>query len=291
MNVAEVRQAGKRFGDRWALRHIDLSLPEGAVLGLVGPNGAGKTTLLHLLVGLASPSEGDVTVFGQPPGSAIVLPDIAFVAQDAPLPRRLRITELMRACAAMNPRWDRSVVDERIDALQLDRRSRVGTLSGGQRAQLGLALALAKQPRLLVLDEPVASLDPLARRAFLGALMGAVAANDLTVVYSTHLLEDLERACDHLAVIAGGEMRLMSPIDDVVRDHVVLSGPSGRNLPPGVAVISSTVSGQHAEHLVVLGGPVHDPTWIVRPATLEEVVFAHLADERGPAHARMELVS
>jgi ABC-2 type transport system ATP-binding protein len=291
MNVAEVQQAGKRYGDRWALRHVDLSLPNGAVLGLVGPNGAGKTTLLHLLVGLASASEGVVTVFGEQPGTARVLPDIAFVAQDAPLPRRMRITELMRTCASLNPRWDPSVVDQRIDALQLDRRSRVGTLSGGQRAQLALALALAKRPRMLVLDEPVASLDPLARRAFLGALMGAVAESDLTVVYSTHLLEDLERACDHLAVLAGGELRLMSPIEDVVRDHAVLSGPSDRALPPGAKAITTTVAGRQAEHLVVLDGPVHDPTWVVRPATLEEVVFAHLAERQVQAPTRMELVS
>lgn len=291
MNVAEVHQGGKRYGDKWALRHVDLSLAAGAVMGLVGPNGAGKSTLLHLLVGLAAADEGDVTVFGARPGTAAVLPDIAFVAQDSPLPRRMRVDELIKACIAMNPRWDRTVVDVRIAELQLDRRARVGTLSGGQRAQLALALALAKKPRLLVLDEPVASLDPLARRTFLGALMGAVAESDLTVLYSTHLLEDLERACDHLAVLAGGELRLDSPIDDVLNDHVVLAGPSDRRLPTGAVALSSTVLGTHAEHLVVLDGALHDPSWMVRPATLEEVVFAHLAERPAPSAPRLDLVS
>lgn len=291
MNAAEVHQGGKRYGDKWALRCIDLTVPNGVVLGLVGPNGAGKSTLLHLLVGLTGPDEGAITVFGEKPGSAAVLPDVAFVAQDAPLPKRLRVRELVQVCGLMNPRWDESVVIQRVEELQLDPRARVATLSGGQRAQLALALALAKRPRLLVLDEPVASLDPLARRLFLGALMGAVADRDLTVVYSTHLLEDLERACDHLAVIARGEMRLTSRIDDVVHDHVVLAGSSGRDLPSGVVVLSSTVVGRHAQHLVRLDVAVHDPAWTVRPATLEEVVFAHLAERQAPATPRLDLVS
>ncbi|MBI5090696.1 MAG: ABC transporter ATP-binding protein [Actinobacteria bacterium] len=290
MNVAELHGAGKRFGRRWALRHVELSVPAGAVLGLVGPNGAGKTTMLHLLVGLAAPDEGEVQVFGRRPGTAPVLADIAFVAQDAPLPRRMRLRDLMRACRAMNERWEPSGVLARIDELQLDVHRRIGTLSGGQRAQIALALALAKRPRLLVLDEPVASLDPLARRGFLSSLMAAVADNELTVVYSTHLLEDLERACDHLAVLAGGELRLDDPIDEALSRHVVIIGPSGRALPAGAVAVSSTVAGSHAEHLVALDGAVHDPMWEVRAATLEEIVFAHLADRPTSTAQRLELV-
>jgi ABC-2 type transport system ATP-binding protein len=291
VSVVRVEDAGKRFGRRWVLRHVDLSLPDGAVVGLVGPNGAGKTTLLHMLVGLAAPDEGDVAVFGRRPGTAEVLPDVAFVAQDAPLPRRARLRDLMLACRALNMRWDEAVVTARLDDLQLDTGRRIATLSGGQRAQVALALALAKRPRLLVLDEPVASLDPLARRAFLASLMGAVAEGDLTVVYSTHLLDDLERACDHVTVLTGGELRLDAPIDDTLSRHLVIAGPSGRALPAGAIAVSSTMAGSHVEHLVAIDRPIHDLAWEVRPATLEEIVFAHLADHSGPEREHLELVS
>ena len=198
MNVIETNSLGRRYGKRWALRKLDLNIPEHAVVGLVGPNGAGKSTLLHLVAGLITASEGSVSVLGGSPGSKPVLPDVAFVAQDAPLPKRARIREVVAMAAAMNLRWDDELVGQRIDALRLDRGHRVGELSGGQRAQLALALALAKRPKLLLLDEPVASLDPLARRAFLQSLMAAVAGGGLTVMFSTHLLDDLERTCDCL---------------------------------------------------------------------------------------------
>jgi ABC-2 type transport system ATP-binding protein len=291
MSVARLTDAGKRFGDKWALRHVDLTVPTDAVLGLVGPNGAGKSTLLHMLVGLTTPHEGAVTVFDDVPGSAAVLPDIAFVAQDAPLPRRMKVAEVIDAGRRMNPRWDGALVADRLAAFELDPKARLGTLSGGERAQVALVLALAKRPRLLVLDEPVASLDPLARRTFLGSLMGAVAEGDLTVVYSTHLLEDLERACDHLAVLAGGELRLNNPLDVVLADHAVITGPVGRSLPPSAKALSTTESGRQVQHLVELDGAVHDPAWVVRPATLEEIVFAHLTDRRVSMPTRLEMVS
>jgi ABC-2 type transport system ATP-binding protein len=291
VSVAQLKGAGKRFGDKWALRHIDLSVPTDAVLGLVGPNGAGKSTLLHMLVGLTTPHVGSVTVFDVVPGSAAVLPDIAFVAQDAPLPRRMKIAEVVDACRRMNPRWDGALVADRLGAFELDPKARLGTLSGGERAQVALVLALAKRPRLLVLDEPVASLDPLARRTFLGSLMGAVAEGDLTVVYSTHLLEDLERACDHLAVLAGGELRLTNSLDAVLATHSVITGPAGRAIPANARELSSVESGRQAQHLVELDGTVHDPAWTVRPATLEEIVFAHLTDRRVSMPTRLEMVS
>ena len=291
MSVAQATGAGKRYGDKWALRHCDLTLPTDAVVGLVGPNGAGKSTLLHMLVGLTTPDEGSVTVFDAAPGSAAVLADIAFVAQDAPLPKRMRLNEIADTCRRMNPRWDGALVDARVAELDLDPKARLGTLSGGQRAQFALALALAKRPRLLVLDEPVASLDPLARRTFLGSLMGAVAEGGLTVVYSTHLLEDLERACDHLAVLAGGEMRLNDSIDHVLAGHAVLTGPVGRALPPTAVALTSIEEGRQAQHLIELDGVVHDPAWVVRTASLEEIVFAHLSDRRPAKPPRLDLVS
>jgi ABC-2 type transport system ATP-binding protein len=230
-------------------------------------------------------------VFDDLPGSAAVLPDIAFVAQDAPLPRRMKVAEVVDACRRMNPRWDGALVADRLAAFELDPKARLGTLSGGERAQVALVLALAKRPRLLVLDEPVASLDPLARRTFLGSLMGAVAEGDLTVVYSTHLLEDLERACDHLAVLAGGELRLSNPLDVVLATHSVITGPAGRAIPANAKELSTTESGRQVQHLVELDGVVHDPAWTARPASLEEIVFAHLTDRRVSMPTRLEMVS
>ena len=275
MNVIETSGLGRRYGRRWALRGLDLAVPEHSVVGLVGPNGAGKSTLLHLVTGLIAPSAGSVRVLGGRPGTAGTLPDVAFVAQDAPLPRRARIRDLVTMAAGMNVRWDAGAVEQRIDALELDRDHRVGELSGGQRAQLALALALAKRPRLLLLDEPVASLDPLARRAFLRALMAAVADGGLTVVFSTHLLDDLERTCDHLVLLGRGSLLLGGAIEDVVGGHAVLTGPPGRALPRGVRPVGEPVPGAQ-QRLVALDGPVLDPAWDRSPATLDEIVLAHL---------------
>lgn len=279
MNVVEAAGLGRRYGARWALRHLDLSLPEGAIVGLVGPNGAGKSTMLHLVAGLIDRSEGTISVLGGRPGSSPILPDVAFVAQDAPLPRRATVGELVSMARAMNVRWDGHVVSERCDELGLHRTQRVGALSGGERAQLALALGLAKQPRLLVLDEPVASLDPLARRGFLQALMAAVADRELSVVFSTHLLDDLERICDHLVVLGKGALRLSGSIDDIVMRHAVLVGPVDRSLPPGARAFGDGHTRGRHQQLVTLERTVIDPAWQQHPASLEEIVLAHLAAE------------
>jgi ABC-2 type transport system ATP-binding protein len=276
MNVIETDSLGRRYGKRWGLRGLDLNIPEHAVVGLVGPNGAGKSTLLHLVAGLITASEGSVSVLGGSPGSRPVLPDVAFVAQDAPLPKRARIQEVVAMAAAMNVRWDNELVDQRIDALRLDRGHRVGELSGGERAQLALALALAKRPKLLLLDEPVASLDPLARRAFLQSLMAAVAGGGLTVMFSTHLLDDLERTCDHLVVIGQGSLLLSGSIGDIVGRHAVLVGPPDRTLPRGVTIVGGQrIAGAH-QHLVSFTEPVIDPAWQQAVPSLDEIVLAYL---------------
>ncbi len=279
MNVVTTRDVGRRFGRSWALRNVDVEVPEHAVVGLVGPNGAGKSTLLHLVAGLVAPSEGTVEVFGCRPGSPEVLADVSFVAQDAPLPRRPRVRELVALARAMNARWDHDVVAERCDELGLRGDQRVGELSGGQRAQLALALALAKQPRLLVLDEPVASLDPLARRGFLQTLMAAVAERQLTLVFSTHLLDDLERTCDHLILLSHGAIRLARPIEAILQDHAVLLGPADRPLPPGVTPVGANRTPGHHQQLVMVERTIHDPAWQLLAPNLEEIVLAHLAVE------------
>ena len=190
---------GKRYGRQWALRDCTFDVPAGRVVGLVGPNGAGKTTLLQLAVGLLTPSAGTITVAGGKPGEgAAQLGRVGFLAQDAPIYRSLTVGDHLRLGAHLNPGWDAESPRDRIDRIGLDRGQRAGKLSGGQRAQLALTLALAKRPELLLLDEPVASLDPLARREFLQVLASYVAEHRVTVVLSSHLLADLERVCDYL---------------------------------------------------------------------------------------------
>ena len=289
MTVIRAHDVGRRYGKHWAIRHVDLEISERAVVGLVGPNGAGKSTLLHLVAGLVEPTEGTVSVLGGRPGLASVLPDVSFVAQDAPLPRRARIGELVKMARAMNVRWDERAVHERCDELGLSDGQRISTLSGGQRTQLALALALAKQPRLLVLDEPVAGLDPLARRTFLQALMSAVAEQHLTVVFSTHLLDDLERICDYLVVLGQGTLRLAGSIEDIVGSHAVLVGPNDRPLPAGAKPIGVSGPSPRHQQLVELERTVFDPAWQQLTPRLEEIVLAHLAGEPTAAR-RLEAV-
>src|SRR3954451_20699109 len=200
---------GKRYGRRWALTDCTLEIEPGHVTGLVGPNGAGKSTLLNLAVGLLAPTTGTIEVCGgRPADDPEQLALVGFVAQDTPTYATLSVADHLRLGARLNPRWDDAIARARIAALGLDPRQRVGKLSGGQRAQLALTLALAKRPELLVLDEPVASLDPLARREFLQVLMEAVAEHGISVVLSSHLVADLERVCDHVVVLVDSRVRL-----------------------------------------------------------------------------------
>jgi ABC-2 type transport system ATP-binding protein len=200
---------GKRYGRRWALTDCTLSIPTGKVVGLVGPNGAGKTTLLHLAVGLLEPSAGTISVLGDRPGSGpVALARLGFLAQDSPAYARLTVAQHLRMGAWLNPTWDAEFATSRVEELGLDPSQRAGTLSGGQRAQLALTLAVAKRPELLVLDEPVAALDPLARREFLQTLMEVVAVHGVSVVLSSHLIVDIERVCDYLVVLVAGRVAL-----------------------------------------------------------------------------------
>jgi ABC-2 type transport system ATP-binding protein len=276
----ETHGLGKRYGARWALRDCSLEVPEGSVTALVGPNGAGKTTLLHLAVGLATASSGDVRILGwsareQP---ELVLPRIGFVAQEHPLYRGFTIAEMLKLGRKLNPRWDDALAHDRIERLELSLKQKAGTLSGGQQAQVALTLALAKRPELLVLDEPMAALDPIARREFLGALMEAVAEGGLTVVLSSHIIADLERVCDHLIVLAGGAVQLAGPLEDVVSEHRLLTGPRGD--ADEVARVHAVIEERHSERqttlLVRANGHVYDARWEVRPVGLEDIVLGYL---------------
>jgi ABC-2 type transport system ATP-binding protein len=277
----ETRALGKRYGSAWALRDCTLEIPSGRVTALVGPNGAGKTTLLHLAVGLIEPSAGSVRVLGASPrrDAATVLPRIGFVAQDHPLYRGFTLAELLQVGVKLNPRWDESVARERLERLGLGLDRKTGTLSGGEQAQVALSLALAKQPEFLLLDEPVASLDPLARRDFLQSLLEAVAERELTVLLSSHILSDLERVCDHIVVLSRAEVQLAGEIDDVVASHRLLIGP--RCDPSGVARVEAIVQQSHTDRqstlLVRANGHLFDARWTVNEVGLEEIVLAYLA--------------
>ena len=286
---------GKRYGSVWALRECSLEIPAGSVTALVGPNGAGKTTLLHIAVGLSAPSEGGVHVFGVSPRDQPrqVLPRIGFVAQDHPLYRGFRLRELLKLGGELNPRWDEALARERLSRLGLPLGQKAGTLSGGQQAQVALTLALAKRPELLVLDEPVASLDPLARREFLQSLMEAVADGGLTVLLSSHILADLERVCDRLIILARAEVRLAGPIDEIVARHRVLTG--ARSDAASVARIHAVVHESHTERqttlLVRANGHLYDARWQVEEVGLEEIVLAYLSRPVAVAEARYEEVA
>ena len=218
--VITARGLGKRYRNRWALTDCTLSVPEGSTTGLVGPNGAGKSTLMHLVTGQLQPSAGTLDVLGaRPASSARQLAGVGFVAQNTPVYAQFSIADHLRFGAHMNPRWDAGFAAARIAALALDPRQKAGRLSGGQRAQLSLTLALAKRPRLLVLDEPVASLDPLARRGFLDTLREVAAGAGTTVILSSHLIADLEPVCDQLIVLTGGRVRLAGPVDRLLAEH------------------------------------------------------------------------
>jgi ABC-2 type transport system ATP-binding protein len=269
---------GKRYGSKWALRDCTIEVPEGSVTALVGPNGAGKTTLLQLAVGLTRPSAGDVAVLGLSPRDPALLPRVGFVGQEHPLHRGFTVAETMKLGRKLNPGWDDALAHERLQRLDLPLDRTVGRLSGGQRAQVALTVALAKRPELLLLDEPVASLDPLARREFLNGLMEAVSETGLTVILSSHIVAELERVCDHLVILAQARAELAGPIDEILAGHRLLTGP--RSDAGAVARVHDVIRERHTERqttlLVRADGHVYDADWELHEVDLEEIVLAYL---------------
>jgi len=279
----ETRGLGRRYGSEWALQGCTLEIPCGTVTALVGPNGAGKTTLLRLAVGLTQPSAGSVRVYGLDPRAeaAEALPRVGFLAQEHPLYGGFTIDEMLRVGRELNPGWDDDAARDRISELDLPLKKKVRSLSGGQRAQVALTLALAKRPELLLLDEPVASLDPLARREFMQSVVEAVAERELTVVLSSHILADLERVCDHLVILATGRTQLVGSIDEIVAGHRLLTGP--RDAAEDVTRMHDIVRESHADRqttlLVRANGHVYDARWTVHELDLEEIVLAYLGQD------------
>ena len=270
---------GKRYRQRWALADCTFEIPPQRVVGLVGPNGAGKTTLLHAIVGLLEPTAGQISVLGAPPSQH---PDhlgrIGFVAQENPLYPNLTVADHLRLGAWLNPGWDAALAEHRVAELELDPKQRAGKLSGGQHAQLALTMALAKRPQLLVLDEPVASLDPLARHEFLRRLMQAVAEDGMSVVLSSHLVADLEQVCDYLILLTRGRVQLAGDVDELLAEHVRLSGPrrDPADLPPQLQVIEASHTDRQSTLFARADGPIYDPAWTVESVGLQDLVLAYM---------------
>jgi ABC-2 type transport system ATP-binding protein len=294
MNVVEASGLGKRYGGTWALRECSLAIPAGHVAALVGPNGAGKTTLLNLAVGLAAPSAGVVTVLGgRPAGSPAALDGIAFVAQDTPLYKNLSAADMLHLTRNLNRRFDQHYAQARLAELDIPLKRKAGRLSGGQQAQLALTLALARRPRLLVLDEPVAMLDPIARHDFMATVLTAMADDGVSVVLSSHVLVELERVADYLILLSRGRVQVAGEVEDLLASHRVLTGPAAEAGRHAGRPVVHVRRGETQAHLLVRAAaddPV-PPGWEAHPVGLEELALAYLrepgtASLPGPARGR-----
>jgi ABC-2 type transport system ATP-binding protein len=291
--VIATRGLCKRYRKVTALTECTITVLEGRISALIGPNGAGKTTLLRLLAGLARPSSGEVAVLGGTPRQdPAFLVEIGFLAQEIPLYRRLSAEDHIAAGAHLNPRWDAASVRQRLRGLNIPLDQAVGTLSGGQRAQVALSLTLAKRPRLLLLDEPVAALDPLARRQFLATLADAVAASGLTVVLSSHMVADLERTCDHLILLAASRVQLCGDIDTLLAEHQVLVGPRKDTtaIERDHTLVQAVRTARQVTLLIRRNGPVIDPAFEAADVGLEELVLGYMGQGAPPAVAHLTTV-
>ena len=294
MNVVEASGLGKRYGRTWALRACTLAVPAGHVAALVGPNGAGKTTLLNLAVGLVTPSAGAVTVLGgRPPGSPAALDGIAFVAQDTPVYKNLSAADMLHLTRNLNRRFDRRYAETRLGELGIPLRRKAGRLSGGQQAQLALTMALARRPKLLVLDEPVAMLDPVARHDFMAIVLMAAADDGVSVLLSSHVLAELERVADYLILLSRGRVQVAGEVDDLLAGHRLLTGPAAEADRYAERPVVHLRRAAAQAHLLVRAGaddPV-PPGWEAHPVGLEELALAYLREPGaaalpGPARGR-----
>jgi ABC-2 type transport system ATP-binding protein len=292
VNVIETADLGRRYGGKWALRDCTLAVPEGRLVALVGPNGAGKSTLINLVMGLASPSTGEVTVLdGLLPGSLAALDGIGFVAQDMPLHRSLSVADMVHLTRNLNRTFDDAHARRRLADFGIDEQQKTGKLSGGQRAQLALTLALARHPRLLVLDEPTAPLDPLARHDFMATVMTAMVEDGVSVVLSSHLLVEVERVADHLVLIAQGRVRIDGSVEELVAVHRLVVTRSGAELKaPGWQAIETSRTSSQTAQLVRLPSPdAPMPVGLdARPVGIEELAMAYLREGSRPPTPALE---
>jgi ABC-2 type transport system ATP-binding protein len=278
--AVEATALGKRYRQHWALSDCTLQIPANRVVGLVGPNGAGKSTLLNLAAGLTAPTTGEIEVLGaRPASSPEALARIGFVPQDSSLYGRLSINDHLRLGARLNPGWDSTLARQRVEQLGLDPQVKIHRLSGGQRAQVAFTMAMAKRPELLIMDEPVASLDSLAHRESMQLLMATVAEHGVSVVVSSHQLDDLERICDYLIVLVGSRVHLAGEVDDIRAAHHLLTGPRRDpiRLPADQELIMASNTDRQTTILVRSEGRILDPMWTLSPPSLEDIVLAYLS--------------
>jgi ABC-2 type transport system ATP-binding protein len=267
---------GKRYRRGWALQDCTFELPTGRVAALVGPNGAGKSTLMALVAGLIEPTAGQVRVLGDAPGRTGAHPKLAFLAQDKPLYRGFTVTNMLRAGRALNPGWDDAYAHRLIDEANVPLRAKVGTLSGGQRTRVALAVALARRPELLMLDEPLADLDPLARQEVLQTLMAEVAESGTTVLLSSHVIADLDGICDHLLLLADGRVHLAGDVDDLLAEHRLMIGPAGDTPFADQSVVHTRATERQSTSLVRGTATTETAGWQSHEPSLEELVLGYL---------------
>ncbi len=277
----ETVQLGRRYRTKWGLRDCSLTVAEGTITGLVGPNGAGKSTLLRLAAGLSRPTTGSVSIYGEPvePNSTRHLNRIGYFDQLRPLYRGLRVEETLRLGQKLNQRWDDNAARGWLNELGVPLRDKVGQLSLGQQAVVALSLCMGKDPDLLLLDEPVASLDPLARRQLLETLLATVADRGTTVFLSSHIVSELEPLCDDLILLSSSTVRISGSIETLLQEHRVLIGPSDEPIPPGVTVVSTRRAARQSTHLVKGKPEGTQPGWQVLRPDLDEIVLAYLAEQ------------
>ncbi|MCX5380115.1 ABC transporter ATP-binding protein [Streptomyces sp. NBC_00091] len=286
---------GREFGGHWALRECDIELPAGRITALVGPNGAGKSTLLQLAAGLLRPTSGQIRVFGGAPGTAGARRRTGFLAQDKPLHARFTVADTLRLGRELNRgHWDQAAAERLITGSGIRRDARIGSLSGGNRTRVALALVLGKRADLLLLDEPLADLDPVARHDVMALLMTEAAEHGTGIVMSSHVLAELEDVCDHVVLLKDGAARLCGDVQELCAAHTWITGRAdpleGDGLPRSFdrgAVVHSAVGGRQVTALVRTpsDAPPHsdraaDERWITETPSLETLLLAHL---RAPA--------
>ncbi len=284
IQALETVHLSKRYGRKSALQDCTLHIPIGCIAGLVGPNGAGKTTLLHLITGLLAPSNGAITVLGHTPGKdmKLLLPRIGFVSQEHPLYKTFTVKDMLMVGQKLNRTWNQEQALQHLELLGIPLHQQTGKLSGGQQAQIALILALAKQPELLILDEPVASLDPIARREFQQTLLDAVAEHGMTVFISSHNVADLERFCDYLVIMSTSCVRVASSVDSLMQSHKMLVGPRERieSIARTHTIVAVSGTGKQCTLLVHTRGPLLDPAWQVHSVSLEDIILAYLSQSK-----------
>ncbi|WP_328386296.1 ABC transporter ATP-binding protein [Streptomyces sp. NBC_00400] len=283
----EAEGLGKKYRGGWALRDCSFRLPAGHICALVGPNGAGKSTFLGTATRLIQPTTGTLKLFGVPVSDPAVLQRVAFLAQDKPLYPRFTVAETLRLGRELNPRWDQALAERIVRSGKVPFSARIGTLSGGQRTRVAFALAFGKRPELLLLDEPMSDLDPLARHELSGLLMAEAAEHGTTVLMSSHMLAEMEVMCDYLLVLAEGRLRMAGQTEELVPAHLLVTGVAGddggvpEELHRQHTVVESRVTGRQFSALVRPHGPLSD-SWDSLAPSLEEVLLAYLRSPDAP---------